>query len=68
MIKKFENFDEKLYTKDEVISLINEYTIDSLGKFDPNTGEERNFKNPNGRNYVSLDKIKSKIIDFMSNK
>jgi len=56
------------YTKDEVIDLIKDYYVSSLGNFDPNTDEERNFTNPNGRNYVDLDRIKSRIVDFMKDK
>jgi hypothetical protein len=39
-----------------------------LGKFNSNTDEEWNFTDPNGYNYVSLDRIKSKIVQFMDNK
>jgi hypothetical protein len=58
----------KRYTKDDVTNLIFEYEIKQLGKFDPVTDEERNFTNPNGRNYISLDIIKSKIVQFMNDK
>ena len=58
----------KVYTKDDVINLMYDFEIKQLGKFNPVTDEELNFTNPNGRNYVSLDRIKSKIVDFMSDK
>lgn len=74
-IKKFneseESFgsdDTKVYTKDDVINLMYDFEIKQLGKFNPVTDEELNFTNPNGRNYVSLDRIKSKIVDFMKDK
>jgi hypothetical protein len=58
----------KQYSKDDVINLIQDYYVTSLGNFDPNTDEERNFTNPNGRNYIDLDRIKGKIVDFMKDK
>lgn len=58
----------KVYTKDDVINIMYDFEIKKLGKFDPDTDEERNLTNPNGRNYISLDRIKSKIVDFMKDK
>ena len=58
----------KQYTEDEVIKLIQDFYVSSLGNSDPNTDEERNFTNPNGRNYIDLDRIKSRIVDFMKDK
>jgi hypothetical protein len=73
MIRKFENFevfgdDKKSYSKEEVISLIQDYYMHSLGEFDPVNDEERNFTDPNSRNYINVDLIKSKIEDFMKDK
>jgi hypothetical protein len=69
---KIVNFDKlssgKVYTKDDVINIMYDFEIKRLGKFDTNTDEERNFTNPNGHNYVNLDYIKSKIVDFMKDK
>jgi hypothetical protein len=45
-----------------------DFKLKELGKFNSNTDEEWNFTNPNGRDYVSLDRIKSKIVDFMNDK
>jgi hypothetical protein len=59
---------DKVYTKDDVINIMYDFEIKRLGKFDTNTDEERNFTNPNGHNYVNLDYIKSKIVDFMKDK
>jgi hypothetical protein len=60
--------ESKTYTKDEVINLIFDYQKKELGKFNSNTDEEWNFTDPNGYNYISLDRIKSKIVQFMKNK
>jgi hypothetical protein len=60
--------ESKVYTKDDVINLMYDFKLKELGKFNSNTDEEWNFTNPNGRDYVSLDRIKSKIVDFMNNK
>jgi hypothetical protein len=60
--------ESKVYTKDDVINLIYDFELKELGKFNSNTDEEWNFTNPNGYNYVSLDRIKSKIVDFMNDK
>ena len=64
----FGSDDTKVYTKDDVINLMYDFKLKELGKFNSSTDEEWNFTNPNGRNYVSLDRIKSKIVDFMNNK
>ncbi len=63
-----ENTDSKLYTKDDLINLLYDYEIKRLGKFDPHTDEERNFTNPNSPGYISLDRIKSKIVSFLKDK
>ena len=60
--------ESKVYTKDDVINLMYDFEVKQLGKFNSNTDEEWNFTNPNGRNYISLDRIKSKIVDFMNDK
>jgi hypothetical protein len=60
--------ESKTYTKDEVINLIFDYQKKELGKINSNTDEEWNFTDPNGYNYVSLDRIKSKIVQFMDDK
>ena len=60
--------DSKSYTKDDVIDLIYNWKINDLGKYDPSSDEEWNFTNPKSPNYISLDRIKSKIIDFMKDK
>jgi hypothetical protein len=60
--------ESKVYTKDDVINLMYDFKLKELGKFNSNTDEEWNFTNPNGRYYVSLDRIKSKIVDFMNDK
>jgi hypothetical protein len=60
--------ESKVYTKDDVINLMYDFKLKELGKFNSNTDEEWNFTNPNGYNYVSLDRIKSKIVDFMNDK
>ena len=60
--------ESNVYTKDDVINLMYDFKLKELGKFNSNTDEEWNFTNPNGRDYVSLDRIKSKIVDFMNDK
>ncbi len=60
--------ESKVYTKDDVINLMYDFKLKELGKFNSSTDEEWNFTNPNGYNYVSLDRIKSKIVDFMNDK
>jgi hypothetical protein len=64
----FGSDDTKAYSKNDVINLMYDFELKELGKFDPVTDEERNLTNPNGRNYISLDRIKSKIVDFMNDK
>jgi hypothetical protein len=64
----FGSEESKVYTKDDVINLMYDFEVKELGKFNSNTDEEWNFTNPNGYNYVSLDRIKSKIVDFMNDK
>ena len=60
--------ESKVYTKDDVINLMYDFEVKQLGKFDPVKDEEKNLTNPNGRNSISLDRIKSKIVDFMNDK
>ncbi len=60
--------DSKLYTKDDLINLLYDYEVTRLGKWDPYGGAERNFTNPNSPGYISLDRIKSKIVDFLKDK
>jgi hypothetical protein len=64
----FGSEESKVYTKDDVINLMYDFKLKELGKFNSSTDEEWNFTNPNGRYYVSLDRIKSKIVDFMNDK
>jgi hypothetical protein len=64
----FGSDDTKSYSKNDVINLMYDFELKELGKFNSSTDEEWNFTNPNGYNYVSLDRIKSKIVDFMNDK
>jgi hypothetical protein len=65
--ENFSNIDNKLYTKEEVISLIQDFYIDS-SKYDYNNDVDTNFTDPRKPGYVDKNRMKAKVVDWMKGK